>query len=69
MMPIPKFNKPVEQLVGKTRIAWYNSVATAHGMTGIAPSSILDVIKGKLKAAGGYQWREEKTSGTLRKNK
>ena len=54
------YKYPVIQLAGNKKIAWYNSVATAHGMTGIAPTSITDVLKGKSKTAGGYGWKEGK---------
>jgi hypothetical protein len=59
-MPIVKFKYPVIQLVGDKKIAWYNCIATAHGMTGIPASSITDAIRGKVKRAGGYSWKEEK---------
>lgn len=56
-------SKPVGQYKDGILVASYPSTASASKRTGIDLSNIRKVLKGKIKSAGGYNWRYEPGEG------
>lgn len=53
--------KPVSQYKDGLKVNTYRSAKEASSKTGIDPSHICDVTRGKRKTAGGYCWEYERS--------
>ena len=52
-----KISKSCEQYKGNVKVAEYYSTSEASRVTGINQGNIATCCRGKVKKAGGYQWR------------